>query len=72
MLNICGGEGVRLLLKSLSPVFDHLFRIVWKKIFASKCRNINKSLEWKISRGEVKIFHCQQQYTEHSIVNASI
>lgn len=45
-------------LKPLSLVFDHLFRIIYtKNILATKHRNVNKSIKWKISREKVKICH---------------
>ena len=43
-------------------VFDHLFRIIWKKLFASKCKNVNRSIEWRISIMELISF----------IINSSI
>lgn len=46
----------------LSLVFDHLFRIIWKKLFASKCKNVNRSIEWRISIMELTSF----------IINSSI
>lgn len=45
MLKIHGGEIV-ILLKSLSPVFITCLGLHGKKIFASKCKNVNKSIEW--------------------------
>lgn len=46
MLKIHGGEIV-LLLKSLSPVFITCLGSPGKKLFASKRKNVNKSIEWE-------------------------